>query len=129
MAESFKLQQQLDDEIPDTIEEQRQWLGEIIQRSEDANAALDAQKTAFDELRELERTAPEVLATIRAQTPVADADAKLAAADTAGAAVSVKAAQESLLQYKVLLEAIGKTEAAIKDAAASVAAQATGGTK
>lgn len=165
LAESFKLQQQLDDEIPDTIEEQRQWLGEIIKRSEDANAALDAQKTAFDELRELERTAPEVLGTIRAQTlearaavagaeqkltdltarysedavapvrdnveqatdrldfvdtAVADADAKLATEDTAGAAVSVKAAQESLLQFKVLLEAIDKTEAAIKDAAATM---------
>ena len=67
LSESFKLQQQLDDEIPDTIEEQRQWLGEIIKRSEEANAALNAEKAAFDELRELERTAPTVLANLRAQ--------------------------------------------------------------
>lgn len=165
LAESFKLQQQLDDEIPDTIEEQRQWLGEIIKRSENANAALDEQKTAFDELRELERNAPAVLAGIRAQalearaalagaekkletltthysddalTPVrdnvaeaierldfvetaaADADTKLAASDTAGAAMSVHSAEESLQQCKVLLEAIAKTEAAIKGAATTL---------
>ncbi|PYI39877.1 peptidase [Arthrobacter psychrolactophilus] len=165
LTESFKLQQQLDDEIPDTIEEQRSWLGEIIARSEDANAALDAQKAAFDDLRELERTAPQVLAGIRAEaatartaisaaeeqwatlasqyseaavapvrdnvaqakerldfvdTAAADADAKLAAADTAAAAVSVHAAQESLLQSGVLVEAITKTRAALQEAASTL---------
>lgn len=165
LSESFKLQQQLDDEIPDTIEEQRTWLGEIIKRSEDANAALEAEKAAFDELRELERTAPEVLGTIRTQaagartavadteqklaeltsqysetalapvrdnvaqakerldfvdTAAADADTKLAASDTAGAAVSVKAAEESLLQCTVLLDAIAKTGTAIRDAATTL---------
>ncbi|PYI69298.1 peptidase [Arthrobacter livingstonensis] len=165
LSESFKLQQQLDDEIPDTLDEQRQWLGEIIKRSEDANAALDAEKKSFDELRELERTAPQVLAAVRTeatgaaskvtsaeqalsvlagkyadsalatvrdnvreagtrlefvQTAAADADAKLAAGDTAGAAMSVKAAEESLLQCNVLLEAIGKTEQAINDAATTL---------
>lgn len=165
LSESFKLQQQLDDEIPDSIEEQRTWLGEIIKRSEDANAALEAEKAAFDELRELERTAPEVLAAIRAQvataqnavaetehklltltsqysdaalrpvrenvaeakerldfveTAAADADSKLAASDTAGAALSVKAAQESLLQCTVLVEAVTKTESAIGEAATTL---------
>ncbi|ALO66264.1 peptidase [Arthrobacter alpinus] len=162
LSESFKLQQQLDDEIPDTIEEQRSWLGEIIKRSEDANAALDAEKAAFDELRELERTAPQVLASIRSQaaeaktsvataeqklagmtaqysdaalapvrdniaeakerldfvdTAAAEADSKLGASDTAGAAVAVKAAEESLLQSTVLLDAIASTEATFHDAA------------
>ena len=165
LSESFKLQQQLDDEIPDTIQEQRTWLGEIIKRSEDANAALDAEKASFDELRELERTAPAVLASIRGQvtaartavanaeqklaglsdqysdtalvpvrdnvaqakerldfidTAAADADTKLAASDTAGAAVSVKAAEESLLQCTVLLEAIATIEGAIDDAATTL---------
>ncbi len=36
MTESFKLQQQLDDHIPDTEEQQRSWLIEIIRRSEAA---------------------------------------------------------------------------------------------
>ncbi|NVM97538.1 TPM domain-containing protein [Arthrobacter sp. SDTb3-6] len=165
LTESFKLQQQLDDEIPDTIDEQRRWLGEIIQRSEDANAALDAEKASFDELRELERTAPQVLAKVKADaaqaatavassdqaltalagkyadsalatvrdnvaqarerlafvdTAADDADAKLGAADTANAALSVKAAEEALLQCNVLLAAIGKTEKAINDAATTL---------
>lgn len=165
LSESFKLQQQLDDEIPDTLEEQRSWLGEIIKRSEDANAALDAEKAAFDELRELERTAPQVLAGIRSQaaesrtaiagaeqklagmaaqyadsalapvrdnvaqakerldfvdTAAAEADTKLAASDTAGAAVSVKAAEESLLQCTVLLEAIATVEDAVRNAATTL---------
>ena len=103
LSESFKLQQQLDDEIPDTIEEQRSWLGDIIARSEEANAALDAEKASFDELRELERTAPQVLASIRtqhaeAQTSLAAAESKLAAltqqySDTAVEPVRDNAAQ------------------------------------
>lgn len=165
LSESFKLQQQLDDEIPDTLDEQRQWLGEIIKRSEDANAALDAEKKSFDELRELERTAPQVLAKIRVDaanstssvaaaeqtlnvladkyadsalstvrdnvqqaserlafvdSAAGDADARLADGDTANAALSVKAAEEALLQCGVLLAAIAKTEQAINDAAATL---------
>lgn len=62
MSESFKLQQQLDDHIPDTEEQQREWLGEIIRRCEDVNSSLQAHKADFDALRELERNAPEALA-------------------------------------------------------------------
>lgn len=162
LSESFKLQQQLDDEIPDTLEQQRSWLGEIIKRSEDANAALDAEKSAFDELRELERNAPAALATVRGQAgeakaevagtetqlqqlstqyadsalaPVrdnisqanarldfidaaaADAENKIAAGDSAGAALSIQAGEEALAQCAVLLEAVAKMEAAITEAA------------
>ncbi|KQO03999.1 hypothetical protein ASF21_07340 [Arthrobacter sp. Leaf234] len=62
MSESFKLQQQLDDHIPDTEQQQREWLGEIIRRCEDVNSSLQAHKADFDALRELERNAPEALA-------------------------------------------------------------------
>lgn len=79
MGESFKLQQQLDDHIPDTEEQQRQWLGEIIRRCEDVNASLEEHKADFDGLRELERTAPEALA--RARSAAADAGRRLAAAE------------------------------------------------
>ncbi|WP_338069446.1 TPM domain-containing protein [Specibacter cremeus] len=158
LNESFKLQQLLDDEIPDTIEETRSWYGQIIAHCQEAGAALDAQKAKFDELRELERTAPQVLAKVSAdaatvtgqvdaaevalaglreryadsalatvadniaqanerlefvQTAAKEAGDKLGAQDTAGAAVAVKAAEESLLQATVLLEAIGKTEQSI----------------
>jgi len=66
MTESFKLQQQLDDHIPDTEEQQRSWLGEIIRRSEAALASLRDQKADFDSLRELEKNAPQALAAAKA---------------------------------------------------------------
>lgn len=68
LTESFKLQQQLDDEIPDTIEQQRSWYGEIIRRSEAANQALAEQKKSFDSLRELEKNAPQALANVSAKS-------------------------------------------------------------
>src|SRR6185312_8637933 len=61
MMESFKLQQQLDDHIPDTEQEQRAWLGDIIRRCEAVNDSLQAHKEDFDALRELEKTAPQAL--------------------------------------------------------------------
>jgi hypothetical protein len=79
MSESFKLQQQLDDHIPDTEEQQRQWLGEIIRRCEDVNTSLQANKADFDALRELERNAPEALR--RAQSAAGDAQRRFAAAE------------------------------------------------
>ena len=80
MTESFKLQQQLDDHIPDTEEQQRSWLVEIIGRSEAALASLQEQKADFDSLRELEKNAPQALAAVGAGA--ADAEAKLASRRT-----------------------------------------------
>ncbi|WP_104179116.1 TPM domain-containing protein [Arthrobacter sp. B0490] len=79
MSESFKLQQQLDDHIPDTEQQQRQWLGEIIRRCEDVNTSLQANKSDFDALRELERNAPEALR--RARSAAGDAQRRFAAAE------------------------------------------------
>lgn len=77
LAESFKLQQQLDDHVPDTEAQQRQWLGDIIHRSEAAIASLAEQKADFDALRELERNAPQALAGV--DTGAAEAESRLAA--------------------------------------------------
>lgn len=67
MSESFKLQQQLDDEIPDTEEEQRSWLGEIIRRCEAVNETLEQHTEEFASLRELEKNAPEAAASLKAR--------------------------------------------------------------
>lgn len=75
MSESFKLQQQLDDHIPDTKEQQRTWLTEIIRRSEAALASLNEQKADFDSLRELEKNAPEALAAVAKGVNTADSQA------------------------------------------------------
>lgn len=66
MSESFKLQQQLDDHIPDTEEDQRKWLGDIIRRCESVSATLQEHKADFDALRKLERNAPQALADAQA---------------------------------------------------------------
>lgn len=96
MSESFKLQQQLDDHIPDTEEQQRSWLGEIIRRSEAALASLQEQKADFDSLRELEKNAPQALAAVNASAK--EADAKIANAEQALAALRAKYAESALVQ-------------------------------
>ena len=154
MAESFKLQQQLDDHIPDTEQQQRTWLKDIIRRCEKVGESLQAHKAEFDSLRELERTAPQALAAAQASAQearlrldrasakltelgtrysesalaqisdnieqatqrlefVADASAeaqeKLGASDTSAAVVAVRAAEESVHQANLLLDAIERT--------------------
>ncbi|MBT2554395.1 TPM domain-containing protein [Arthrobacter sp. ISL-5] len=96
MSESFKLQQQLDDHIPDTEEQQRSWLGEIIRRSEAALASLQEQKADFDSLRELEKNAPQALAAVNAGA--ADADAKITKAEQTLADLRGRYAESALVQ-------------------------------
>ncbi|WP_299166039.1 TPM domain-containing protein [uncultured Arthrobacter sp.] len=79
MSESFKLQQQLDDHIPDTEEDQRKWLGDIIRRCESVDASLQEHKADFDALRKLERNAPQALAD--AQAAAGDVGTRLTAAE------------------------------------------------
>lgn len=69
MTESFKLQQQLDDHIPDTEEQQRTWLGDIIRRCEAVNASLEEHRSDFEALRKLEDKAPEAVAQLKADAP------------------------------------------------------------
>ncbi|MGY2745686.1 TPM domain-containing protein [Arthrobacter sp. UYCu723] len=161
MSESFKLQQQLDDHIPDTEEQQRSWLGEIIRRSEAALASLQEQKADFDSLRELEKNAPQALAAVsagaeQAETKIASAEQsltelrakyaesalvqvadnisqakerlefvknasatareKLGASEGSLAAVAVRAAEESLHQTNVLIDAINKVAGNLDEA-------------
>lgn len=96
MSESFKLQQQLDDHIPDTEEQQRTWLGEIIRRSEAALASLQEQKADFDSLRELEKNAPQALAAVSAGAK--EAEAKIASAERSLAELRAKYAESALVQ-------------------------------
>ncbi|WP_262105541.1 TPM domain-containing protein [Arthrobacter sp. Marseille-P9274] len=154
MMESFKLQQQLDDHIPDTEQQQRAWLGDIIRRCEAVSASLQEHKEDFDALRELEKNAPGALAEARSSAEasrgrlqagrgtldqlrsryadsalqqIADnidqaqerldfvanagttAEEKLSAGDRSAAVVAVRAAEESVHQANVLLDAIDKT--------------------
>src|SRR5688572_21145858 len=78
LAEAFTLQQQLDDAEPDSDDERRAWYGGIIRLAGDADVMLDEQAERFDELRDLERTAPEALA--RVQTAAGEAEQGIAPA-------------------------------------------------
>jgi len=66
MQQSFQLQYQLDDHIPDTEEEQRSWLKEILDRSAKVIASLQAHEQDFEKLRDLEKNAPEALQRVKA---------------------------------------------------------------
>ncbi|GAA2027038.1 hypothetical protein GCM10009720_03430 [Yaniella flava] len=65
MRQSFQLQYQLDDHIPDTEEEQRSWLKEILDRSAKVTSSLQAHEQDFEKLRDLENNAPEALQRVK----------------------------------------------------------------
>ena len=59
---AFAVRQKLDDSTPEAPEQREAMLREIVERCNRAKAALEEQTKHFDELRDLERRAPEVLA-------------------------------------------------------------------
>lgn len=67
VAEAFRLRQALDDVIPDSEREQREWTLQIIALCEQAQALLDAQDVAFASLRRLEVNAAGTLQDVRAR--------------------------------------------------------------
>ncbi|PRY67687.1 TLP18.3/Psb32/MOLO-1 phosphatase superfamily protein [Glaciihabitans tibetensis] len=66
LEEAFRLKQKLDDAEPDSEAQARDWNSRIIELCEEANAVLDEQADAFDELRELEKNVPTAIAAVRA---------------------------------------------------------------
>lgn len=64
LDEAFSIKQQLDDEVPDSIQQRRAWHIRIIQLCDEADDLLDANIAAFEELRKLEANAPQVLAQL-----------------------------------------------------------------
>jgi len=69
IAQAFGLRQKLDDSVPDTADEKRAWTIEIIELCQAAEAQLDAQSAAFDQLSELERNAPTVITAVEGELP------------------------------------------------------------
>lgn len=69
LAESFKLQQQLDDDIPDTPQQQYEWLSQIIAHCNAVNDELNAHSQEFDDLRRLEAQAPALAEELRSSLP------------------------------------------------------------
>jgi hypothetical protein len=109
VQEAFTLKQQLDDAQPDTDADQRAWTMKIIALCEAADAELDAQADAFDELRALEKNAPQALASTRdaataAAKRRASAATALAALDKRYAATALQPVSANLGQADKLIE-------------------------
>ncbi|WP_443065865.1 TPM domain-containing protein [Streptomyces sp. NBC_00503] len=64
LTAAFRLRQQLDDAYPEDDATRRRMLDEIVARCTEANRRLDAQSADFDRLRDLEKNAPQALATV-----------------------------------------------------------------
>lgn len=67
---AFARRQLLDDNVPDSDEDRRAWLTEIIDRCTGAKASLDTHTDSFSKLREVEQRGPEVLEELKNQLPV-----------------------------------------------------------
>lgn len=67
LGEAFTLQQSLDDAEPDTDQERRDGYQRILQLCADAEQTLDERARAFEELRALEKNAPQVIAALTAR--------------------------------------------------------------
>ena len=61
LARGFAVRQRLDDDVPETEEERRRLLSEVIAECTRANETLDAEADRFDELRDVLSTAPQRL--------------------------------------------------------------------
>ncbi|MFJ6483065.1 TPM domain-containing protein [Streptomyces sp. NPDC091682] len=64
LTHAFRLRQQLDDAYPEDDATRRRMLDEIVARCTGANRRLDAESADFDRLRDLEKNAPQVLASV-----------------------------------------------------------------
>ena len=65
LASAFVLKQRLDDSVPDTSTQQREWNGQILMLCETASERLAAERAVFDSLRGSERDAPRDLEAVR----------------------------------------------------------------
>lgn len=79
IMEAFELQQKLDDHVPDTTTQRREWTARISHLCETTMNRLNTELKAFEQLRELDRRVPESLATLRTTLDTAAArDARAA---------------------------------------------------
>lgn len=131
MQQSFQLQHQLDDHVPDTEEDQRAWLKEILDRTAQVMTALQEHEQDFAKLRDLEKNAPEALERVRAAfAPFpAQLDTALNTVEDLSASydsVALEEAVGNLEQAKGLLdfgqERLGETDQALADGQVSRAA-------
>ncbi|WP_336660464.1 TPM domain-containing protein [Leucobacter sp. USHLN153] len=125
LLEAFSLQQQLDDAVPDTEAQSREWLQRIIELCGGVDETLDAQAEAFVQLRAIEQNAPAALATLsqrrgRADTARAASEAEVTRLSSSYAPEELAALAGATEQAASLL-----SFAAERETAASAALGAT----
>jgi hypothetical protein len=76
LAAAFRVSADLDDETPETPEQRRAMLEEVIARCEKANAMIGEQQVRIDRLRDLGRNAEQVIPTLEARA--AEVEARVA---------------------------------------------------
>lgn len=109
LGHAFELRQQLDDEVPEDDAGRRRIVSEILRLTKSADERLDSQSEAFDRLRDLDRTAPEVLETLAAQVEkvqarLPKADDRLAALQETYAPSALSSVPDDVKQAKILLD-------------------------
>jgi uncharacterized membrane protein YgcG len=132
LQSAFRLRQQLDDGTPEEPPERERMLTQIVAHCDKAHELVDVQTKRFQELRDLERRAPEVLA--EQQGRVAEASARLPvveqtlAALRADAGGSSQAVQGNSTEARIRLEIAGRAAtdglAALNDGDSGAAARA-----
>ncbi|WP_417398522.1 TPM domain-containing protein [Glycomyces mayteni] len=92
LSQSFRTRQLLDDDKPETEDERRRMLADIIDRLTKANHDLDAVAGDFDDLRDLGRRAPEAISALKDRAGRIDLDAARTALAAMGTAYPATAA-------------------------------------
>ncbi len=124
LTEAFRLKQQLDDEIPDSMTKQREFNGRIISLCDNAQKTLAAAVEEFDRLRREESNAPAelraarlLIVTTSMRVPAAMATlAKLAAQYSPAALNGV---ETSVVDARELLKSAGELAGAAETLIAS----------
>ncbi len=75
MRRAFEIRQALDDTVPEPASLRKTMLEELVQRAGNAISLIDAQRGRIEELRDLERAAPELLPALPAK--IAGVEARL----------------------------------------------------
>jgi TPM domain len=128
LGEAFEIRQRIDDAFPESEEEKTAWTNRIVELCTAADAELDAQADAFDELRALEQNAPAVLEQVTgahaaAQPRVAGAAARVDALRSRYATEAVAPVADNPAQAEKLLGVAGS---ALAEARAKLGAGTSG---
>ena len=131
---AFLIGQKLDDAEPETAEQRRQMIQDVITRAQQAHATADQQTAALARLRDMEKKAPEALDRLEGQARVVEISvdkartddgrlARYAEASTAAVATNIESALGKIAHARDLLREGREHLASNAPAKAAVAAK------